>query len=147
MLSFFVLFINKDRLGENHEHRNPSTLIPSLLFSTFRCLGFRWRWPALRSGGRLTSAWLSSGWRRAMKTPWRSTSRNKWPSSTHSSPCWLASSRRAIGRRWWPSALLTSTPETWWPRWANRRWAGGHDIWFRTYRMQTVMQTWRLDFL
>ena len=38
---FFVLFINKDRSGENHKHRNPSTLIPSLLFSTFRCLGFR----------------------------------------------------------------------------------------------------------
>ena len=82
----------------------------------------RWPWPVPRSGGPQRWAWHLQGWRKAMRMPWRTITRSKWPSSKPSSPCSLASSPRGTVRRSWPYAPSMSMPGTWWPRWLLRRW-------------------------
>lgn len=96
------------------------TVLVMALLSDSWC--HRWPWPALRSGGPQRWAWHLPGWRKAMRMPWRTITRNKWPSSKPSSPCWSASSPRETGRRSWPYAPSMSMPGMWWPRWLLRRW-------------------------
>lgn len=81
----------------------------------------RWHSPAPRFGGLQRLALPFPVWRKAMRMPWKSITRSKWPSSILSSPCSLDISQRVTGRRSWPFVPLMYMPEMWWPRWLLKR--------------------------